>query len=234
MLKLLAKPGLRRYGLIGLIALAVVLVGAAVVVMVSDEPFLDPSTAFLEPVIPRGDKPPPEFVFPERVRTTDLSLNRFVDRFARVCTQAKYSDFRLMLSSRAGDPIVATRFESMFNALKQVRILAIDKAADLPSLGGPVYIMSVEYDLEPSVVKRGEATEKRKIAILRENGEWRIGPVPREALTRLEQGSAASQPAASQPARREPMAPDQPLPAHDRPPLPQNPKAAANAPAKLD
>jgi hypothetical protein len=218
---------LRRYGLAGAVTLAVVLVGAVVAVMVSDDPVLDPEDVFPEAVIVSGDRRP-EIVFPERVRTFDLSLNRFVDRFVRVCMQGKYSDFRLMLSSRAGDPIVASRFESMFNALKQVRILAIDQAPDIPGLEGPVYVMLVEYDLEPSAVRRGEQSERRRLAILKENGEWRIGPIPHEVVARL-QGleQPATQSAAQPPATAAPATASGPAP-------PEPPKTMANSPARIE
>jgi hypothetical protein len=225
-LKRFRKLDLRHFGLIGLGALAVLMVSAVVVVLVSDEPFLDPDQAFPEWVIPNPDKRP-EFVFPEKARTNDLSLNRFVDRFARVCVEAKYSDFRLMLSSKTGDPIVASRFESMFNALKQVRILAIDRMPDVPALGGPVYVMSVEYDLDPSVVRKGESTERRRIAITKENGEWRIGPVPHDLLVKVEQ----SAPTTSQPATKGPAASQ---PVNEPGSAPEAPKATANSPARLD
>lgn len=199
-------------------------------VLLSDEPYLDSEDAFPEGIIVQHDQRP-EIVFPERVRTYDLSLNRFVDRFVRVCTQAKYSDFRLMLSRRAGDPIVASRFESMFNALRQVRILSLDKAPDVPGLDGPVYIMSVEYDLEPNVVRRGENTEQRRIAILKEDGEWRLGPVPRDLLALLER----THPTASQPTTQ-PAIPEtrDPPSSNNLDDAAEAPKAAANTPARID
>ena len=220
------NPRLRSTGLFGLVSLAAILVAAVVWVTTSEESVLDPNDAFPELVIINPAKRP-EFVFPESVRTYDLSLNRFVDRFARVCMQGRYSDFRLMLSGRIGDPIVARRFESMFNALKQVRILTLTKLADIPGLDEPIYIMMAEYDLEDYAVTKGEQTEQRRLAITKENGDWRIGPVPHEALAWLQ----ALREAATQPAQEdaESLASDD-----DGAQRPNQPKAAANRPARLD
>lgn len=221
----LNKPGVRHFGIIGLTTVAVVLVSTVAYVLIADDPYIDPEQAFPEGIIVKEQRP--EFIFPERVRTHDLSLNRFVDRFARICMQAKYSDFRLMLSSRIGDPIVASRFESMFNALRQIRILSLERAPNIPNVEGPVYIMLAEYDLAPEVVKRGELTEQRRLAILKEKGEWRIGPVPSELIAQM---AATPQPASQPSFSMKAESPDRPSPRSEGV---EPPKASANAPARI-
>jgi hypothetical protein len=188
------KPSVRRFALLGLALLALVLVATVAAVMLSDDPLLAEGEVFPEEVVINTERRP-DIVFPESVRTTDLSLNRFVDRFARVCMQGRYSDLRLMLSSRSGDPIVARRFESMFNALKQVRIIALQKLPNVRGLDDPVYLMKAEYLLENYAAAKERATEHVRLAIAKEDGNWRIGPIPRDLLARLENsttGSAAS------------------------------------------
>jgi hypothetical protein len=181
----LGNLSFRRVGFYALILLAVVMVSAVVAVMIMEDPLLAEADAFPSPVVLNPEKRP-NIVFPESVRTPDLSLNRFVDRFARVCVQGKYPDLRLMLSSRSGDPLVARRFESMFNALKQVRILALEKMPTVPDVEGPVYLMKAEYVLEDFAVSKARKTELVRLAIAREEGNWRIGPIPRSVLARLE------------------------------------------------
>jgi len=220
------KPRLRRVGLITLAVLAVFMVSTVAVVMIAEDQTLDTEEAFPSLVIPDPTKRP-EFIFPESIRTYNLSLNRFVDRFARVCMEGKYSDFRLMLSSHSGDPIVARRFESMFNALKQVRILSIDKLPTLPGIDGPVYVMLAEYDLEDYAVTKGSPTEQCRLAIAQEAGEWCIGPIPRDAIARLK----AFQQAASQPSTKPSGAVAD---NRDESEAPQAPRATANEPASLD
>ncbi len=227
MLNVSFTPKVRKFAVTGLIVLAGGLLTTALVVMFTDDPILDPEAVFPDAVVLDLTKRP-WFDFPESIRTVDLSLNRFIDRFVRVCMEGKYSEFRLMLSSRAGDPIVARRFESMFNALKQVRILSVQEIP-LPVgfAEGPIYVMLAEYDLKEHAVVRGVATEQRRLAIVRENGEWRIGPVPRELVERLEAAAAESDLAAlpATPASR-PVAPTAEKP--------EGPGAAANRPLSLD
>jgi hypothetical protein len=211
-----SQPALRRFGLYGLILLALAMVSGVIFVILTDDPFIAASEAFPEPVLLNPENRP-NFVFPESARTYDLSLNQFVDRFARVCMQGRYSDFRLMLSTRR-PPILPPRFESNFNALKQVRILGLDRLPEIPGVEGPVYLMRSEYDLQDFAVRRGEKTRQVQVAIAREDGAWKIGPLPREALARLRAYQAAqSQPAA-------------PLPAEANTPLP---RTTANRPARL-
>jgi len=180
------RPSFRRMAFYALIVLAVLMIGAVVLVLMMDEPLLAEEDAFPDSVVLNHDKRP-DIVFPESVRTTDLSLNRFVDRFARICMQGKYADLRLMLSSRGGDPLVARRFESMFNALKQVRIVALEKMPTVPDVAGPVYVMKAEYVLEDFAVSKARKTEQVRLAIAKEEGSWRVGPIPRSILAKLEE-----------------------------------------------
>ncbi len=179
----LSSPTFRRVALYGLILLALAFVSAVVFVLATDRPTIADDEAFPEPVILDLERRP-NFVFPVSARTYDLSLNRFVDRFARVCMQGKYSDFRLMLS-RSRPPIHPPRFESNFNALKNVRILQIERLPDVPQVEGPVYLMNAQYELEDFAVKGGKSVRQVQVAITREDGDWRIGPIPRESLDQL-------------------------------------------------
>lgn len=177
------RPTIKRIALYALILMAFTLVSAVGFVLLTEEPILTEEQAFPEPVILNPEKRP-HFDFPVSARTYDLSLNRFVDRFARVCMQGKYSDFRLMLSRRR-PPILPPRFESNFNALKQVRILGIEKLPEVPDAPGPIYLMSAEYELQDYAVRGGEQVRQVQVAITREEGDWCLGPIPQEALERL-------------------------------------------------
>jgi hypothetical protein len=230
MAQLRTQPALRRFGLYGLILLALALVSGVIFVLVTDSSVLTVAEAFPEPVILNPEKRP-HFIFPESLRTYDLSLNQFVDRFARVCMEGKYSEFRLMLSKNR-PPILPARFESNFNALKEVRILGLEKLPDLPATTGPVYVMKAAYDLQDFAVRRGERTKQVHVAIAQEDGQWRIGPIPREAMARLrayEQGK-------SQPAEKPDVVgqPGTPSTRSDTPSPAPAPRTAANRPMRLD
>ena len=218
-------PVIRRFFLYGLSLLALAMISGVIFVLLTDESVLTVTEAFPEPVILDPEKRP-HFVFPEAARSYDLSLNEFVDRFARVCMQGKYSDFRLMLSTRR-PPILPARFESNFNALKEIRVLGLEKVPDTPGATGSVYLMKAAFDLQDFAVRRGDKTREVHVAIAKEDGRWRIGPVPHEALARL----AAYKQATSQPTTTE-AALDLEPPVPTTQPGPT--RAAANRPISLD
>ena len=224
MARRLTDPALRRFLLYTLVLLAFAMVSGVIFILLTDESVLTVAEAFPEPVILDPEKRP-HFVFPDAARTYDLSLNEFVDRFARVCMQGKYSDFRLMLSTRR-PPILPARFESNFNALKEVRILGLEKVPDMPEQDGPVYVMKAAYDLQDFAAKKGEKTREVHVAIAKEDGRWRIGPIPHEALARL----AAYQRSTSQPTTAKAIEEVQPPPEAQ----PATQRAAANRPLTLE
>lgn len=219
------RPNLKRFALYGLILLAFTLVSAVVFVILTEDTVLTEEEAFPETVILDLEKRP-QFYFPVAARTFDLSLNRFVDRFARVCSEGKYSDFRLMLSNKR-PPILPPRFESNFNALKRVSIVGIEKLPEMPEVPGPIYVMSAEYELQAHAVRGADSVKLVQVAITREDGEWRLGPIPGEALDRLRAYRAMQ--AASQPGEAEASdpAPDSAAPT-------PTPQAGSNRPARID
>lgn len=188
---------LRRLGLYGLILLALTLVSIVVFVIVTDE-----SVAAEDDIFPSAIdvdwELSPKFVFPESVRTFDTKLNRFVDHFARVCVTGDYSEFRL-LYTRYDSPARPERFESIFHAINDVNILALEKlpidhVPDHPDLQGPVYIMLAEYDLEPYADPENTGPRRIRLAIAKEDGEWRIGPIPSKLRAMLETALQESRP----------------------------------------
>lgn len=183
------RPALQRIAFVGLIVVAAFMVGAVAFVMVSDKRALAAEEVFPEPVRVDLEKRP-NFQFPESVRTFDPALNRFIDRFARICMEGKYSEFRLMCTSRVS-PLAPRRFESIFHAVREIRVLSVMRLPEMPKLPGPVYIMRAEYDLKPEYARRAggdEAAVKTKgvqVALTFEDGTWRIGPIPREGAEAL-------------------------------------------------
>jgi len=182
----------RKIAFYALVVLAITMVTIVAVVMLRGDPLLAEDDAFPDVVVLPDKRPGIEF--PESVRATDLSLNRFVDRFARVCMEGRYSDLRLLLSTRGGDPLVASRFESMFAALKQVHIRALQQMPPVRGVEGPAYILVADYVLEDFAATKGRSTEQVRLAIAKENGVWRIGPIPRDLLAALEARNAAAPP----------------------------------------
>ncbi|MFQ5411380.1 MAG: hypothetical protein ACE5EC_03755 [Phycisphaerae bacterium] len=217
------RAGLRRFGRYGVVLLAVILVSMVIWVLMSDDPVYDADEVFPKLVYPNPEKQP-QFVFPDDLRSNDVSLNRFVDRFLRACSEGQYSQVRLMLSTKSGDPLLPKRFESTYNVLKEARIRSIKRLPDVPELEGPAYLLTAEYDLEDYAPKRKKSGRLIRLAISREQGEWRIGPVPKEAFARLrayEAGLAQTHAAVDGNTAR---------PENTSPPS----KTAANRPIRLD
>ena len=222
----------RRWGLYGSIVLAVGMVFTVAWVMVTDDPVYEAEDIFPEPVHPDFEKQP-RFVFPDELRTTDLSLNRFIDRFFRVCTEARYSQVRLMLSTRSGETLLPKDFESLFNVIKEARILGIRRLPDSPEQEGPVYLLKVIYDLEEYAPKHRKTGNTTHLAIAREDGQWRIGPMPSGALARLEAYEASrNRVAASEGSKSD--APSRPEPEAEQTPVNDVPKTTANRPVRID
>ncbi|MBK8267479.1 MAG: hypothetical protein IPK83_03920 [Planctomycetes bacterium] len=189
------QPRLRRFGLYLLILLALGLMSAVGFVVFGEDPLYDPEELFETGVLINPEKQP-RFVFPEELRSTDLSLNRFIDRFFRLCATGKYPEVRLMLSQRSGESLPPNRFESMFNAMKEARIMAIKRLPDVPKQDGPAYVLVAEYDLESHALKTQKANNVVRLLIRKEEGEWRLGPVSRDIMAKIEAYEAAtSQPA---------------------------------------
>jgi len=218
--------GRRRLGLFGLIVLAMGLLTTVAVVVIMDDADMTADGAFPEPVFVDPDKRP-RFLFPDEVRTFDLSLNQFIDRFFRVCAEGKYSEFRLMLATT----VLPKRFESMFNALKTAQILSIRKLPELPELPGPVYVLTARYDLEDYATKQQAAGNLIRLGIKQESGQWRIGPIPRDAIARLE---AFERNTTKSTSVSDGSVEDQPTSGPSQPADADAPKAAANRPARID
>ena len=119
----------------------------------------------------------------------------------------------------------------MFNALKTAQILSILKLPELPEIPGPIYVLTARYDLEDYAARRQAAGSVIRLGIKKESGQWRIGPIPRAAIARLEaferSATKSTGPSKDSTENHQPSGPSQP-------PEPGAPKAAANRPARID
>lgn len=127
----------------------------------------------------------PDFDFPEEIRSTNIDLNRFIDRFFRVCAEAKYSEFRLLYTSDNAQEVSPERFESMFNVLSSARILALRELPTGEDEDREQYLLVVEYDLENFAPTTKTRDNQAFLLIGKENDEWRfLGPRSRDQLAR--------------------------------------------------
>lgn len=226
MAQTVSTPTLRRFALYGLILLALALSSAVIFVLVTDEPALSSDEAF-PPVVVLDPEKHPRLVFPEQIRSFDLQVNRFIDRFARVCLGGEYFEFRMMLS-RKQPPVLPDRFESNFSAVKEIRITHLEKLPPMPQADAPLYLMQVEYELNDFAVKKGERTKQVTVAILKEDGDYRLGPLPGGAAEKLAAYRAQQ---AREAAAKQPTVPTtQPA---QTPPPPAKSKVMVNGKARI-
>ncbi|MCB9855916.1 MAG: hypothetical protein H6818_09545 [Phycisphaerales bacterium] len=182
-----------------LLAVAAVVLGTTVVVVVMRDEDPDYST---EDIFPEVVHPDPElipkFKFPDELRTTDLEVNRFIDRFFRICGEGKYSEFKLMYTSQPGQEIPPARFESTFNVLKEARITQLRRLPDLKQFEGPTWLIVAEFDLEKKIAAVNEyAGNVIRLVVGKEGGRLKIRPITRDAVEQIEAHEARMRAAAS-------------------------------------
>jgi len=184
--------GRARNPLLYLAVVATLLAGTvAYVVFAEDQAPYTTDDIFPEPVVTDPGRAP-DFVFPDELRSTDLELNRFVDRFFRICAEGKYSEFKLMYTNRPGQEISPERFESTFNVLKAARITQLRRLPDFPQFEGPTWLLVAEFDLEEYAPTKQKTGNVIRLAIGRDDDRWRLlGPITQDALERIDAYEAA-------------------------------------------
>jgi hypothetical protein len=134
---------------------------------------------------PRGAEPP-EVIFPAALRTDDESLNRFIDSVLGFCVKGEYGSYRLAVGSQY-EPLPRKNFERAWRAVKEVRIRKIlrvyeptTRAAD-PSrtdvreeLKHPIYCVHGTITLRDT--QRTRPVREVVVLLIKEHGEWRLGP----------------------------------------------------------
>lgn len=179
------QPDIRRFGLLALVLLGLGLLGVVAYVMATDSASspLDTEAYVKEPELDRSN--PPNFVFPTTARSYDPMLNAFVDRFASACLSGKYSEFRLMYTRRL-EPPSDRAFVAMFNAVKEIRIVRLDKLPPLRAFPGPAYRLVAECELQDFATRNGKKSRRIQVAVLFEDGQWVMAPLPRGSSEQLD------------------------------------------------
>lgn len=169
-----------------ILAVIAAALGTTVLVVVEDEDAeYRTEDVFPESVIV-NDELKPKFEFPDELRTTDLEVNRFIDRFFRICGEAKYSEFKLMYTSEPGTEIPPARFESTFNVLKEARITKLRRLPDLKQFEGPTWLIVAEFDLENFAAVDKNDGNVIRLVVGTEGGKLKIRPITRDAIDQIE------------------------------------------------
>lgn len=166
---------LQRMGFYGLTLLALFMVSAVGYVLAtgdaepavalddfSDEPALEPSNA-------------PSIEFPERLRTFDSDVNRFIDRFIRVTREGRYSEFRKMWT-RSIDPVSKDGYALIWTRVRQVRITSVARIARPERPDDVAYVITADVVMDDTAVQK-KSQETYRMLIVREDGAWVFAPV---------------------------------------------------------
>jgi hypothetical protein len=150
-----------------------------------------------EPLTPPAAKP--DYSFAAGLEDTHPQVIGFLRTFMETALVGDYTKYR-QLVVRAKDPESRARFERILNALKALRIEAIEPV-ELSGFEPPVYrvLTRVEFLPKREVTLRRGSKSRIAILVLQEQGEWRMMPAP-PALQPGEDDAPATTSAPGEPA----------------------------------
>ncbi len=116
-------------------------------------------------------------VFPTQLRVVDEAVNDFVTIAMNLCSSGDYESFRLLWSVEH-DPITRQQFESAWQAVTRIRILALERDPI-----NDTYAILAHVALDAKRFPAGHRLREnpqRNVAllILQEQGEWRLTRAP--------------------------------------------------------
>lgn len=155
---------------------------------------------------PKPDAPS-SIVFPDELHAKDDTANAFVEQAMNTCLSGDYDEFRLLWSTRS-DPMPRDEFEQGWQAVQQIRLVALERIILLPKpddeteepeggtgatrpstepdddAGGPrervVYAFYAELELDPNT-RAGQLEAVRPVIamLVKEHGQWRLTSAPK-------------------------------------------------------
>ncbi len=150
-----------------------------------------------DPIRKRSDAP--EILFPDTVRTTDASLNQFIDNLLRACVEGEYGLYRLAVGSQY-EPLNRRNFERAWHAVKEVRLRKIERVHEpttrqidpartdiRPELKGTIYCAHATITLRED--RKNKPVREVVVLIIQEDGQWKLGPPASQALKRRIMGT---------------------------------------------
>lgn len=171
------------------------------------------------PSVVEPEHKPERLVFPAELRVEDDSVNEFVDRAMRTIAQGEYEPFRALWSVRR-DPPSSADFEKGWQAVRSIRVLALEKVViaaepnqrttaspdEVPLRDAPPgdasrapeaehsYALLAEIALDPkSPATRGEPIRDIVLVMIREQGNWRLVRAPKALSNWLLERAGKSQ-----------------------------------------
>ncbi len=125
-------------------------------------------------------------VFPDELLVEDASVNDFVTSAMAVCAGGDYERFRLLWSPRH-DPLPRSEYEQGWQAVRQIRIRALEKVILAPdprqgrTQAETVYAVLADVSLDPTHAA-GQKEPKREVVLMltREHDAWRLASAPKQ------------------------------------------------------
>ncbi len=168
-------------------------------------------------------RPVAQLVFPNTLEAEDASVNAFVRQAMNTCASRDYDAFRLLWSARE-DPMSREEFEESWNAVRDIRVRALERArvaagdsaasgresanpnraASEPQL---VYVIHAEVALDPAHPAAQRSPEREVVLMLvREHDRWRLARAPKPMRAWIRKKAEESGPArlVDQPVQRQP------------------------------
>ncbi len=147
-----------------------------------------------------GDEAP-EVIFPAALRTDDPSLNRFIDDVLGFCAKGDYGMYRLAVGSQY-EPLPRKSFERAWHAVKEVRVRKVIRVHDPTTraagsapaetreeLRNPIYCVHGTIVLRDN--QRPRPVREVVVLVIKENGEWKLGPPAPPAIKQRIMGTDA-------------------------------------------
>jgi hypothetical protein len=129
-----------------------------------------------EPLLADENPDAPRAVFPEDRRTDDPSLNAFVEKAMRVCSEGDYDGFRQLFGT-AYQPTERKQFKRIWAAVREIRVERVHAGRGEPLA---YYVHAEVHWRKPD--KNRRLSRSAVIMAYQEGGQWRIGSAPREAV----------------------------------------------------
>lgn len=134
---------------------------------------------------PVAEKPEVELlVFPDELRVADESVNSFMTRAMETCAAGDYNAFRLLWSARE-EPLTAREFEEGWEAVREIRVRALERVLLAPEPDHAearpevVYAAWAAVEFDPAH-RAGQVEARREVILMlvREHDEWRLARAP--------------------------------------------------------
>jgi hypothetical protein len=146
-----------------------------------------------------GPEQQPEFLFPEHVRSSDATLNKFIEDFARACIAGHYDQYRLF-TSRQVEPVPREQFEKVYRRVERVEVRKVEALVRISGLPYPLWLIITDIHLRETP---REPIRTTMILVFKEQDKWVMAPAP----VALRDAIAATRPATTRPATRPTSAP---------------------------